>query len=118
MEDKKPEWMSAKEWMVKKTAIAIERTERVVNSVVSHQFDEALNAMEGNNIVEIYSFGKFIFNKKRAWSEMRRMEYILGNTEKMYDVAPESRKGALRKRIENLKNNVSFLNDKISYNGK
>lgn len=114
----KPSSMSTKEWLVKRTALSLSLPERMVNAVVSHQFDTALEAMKNNNSVEIYSFGKFLFNKRRAEKELKRLTTMRENTQKMYDVALPSRKNALQKRVDNLDVQINFLKNKLSNEDK
>jgi len=40
--------------------------EKIVDTVVSHQFQSANEAMTCNHTVEISGFAKFIFNEKKA----------------------------------------------------
>jgi nucleoid DNA-binding protein len=116
--NEKPASMSMKEWMVKRTAISLSVPERIVNAVVSHQFDTALEAMKNNNSVEIYSFGKFLFNSYRAKKELKRLEIMRENTQKMYDVALPSRKNALQKRVDNLDAQINFLKNKLNHDNE
>ena len=111
--ENKPEYMSDGEWMIKRTAKELDIPERIVHNVIMHQFQSASNAMSDNNSVEIYGFGKFIFNKKRAVKEHKRLSLIRKNTQKMFDVAPDKRKNALIKRINNLDSQISYLEHKL-----
>lgn len=110
----KPQSMSIKEWMVKRTALELNIPERVVNAVITHQFNSAAEATRNNNSVEIYSFGKFLFNVGRAEKELNRLSAIRANTQKMFDVALPSRKNALQKRLDNLDGQINFLKNKLS----
>lgn len=58
--------MSHKEWFVKMISQKLFTPEKIINAVVTHQFDSANEALKTNNSIEIYDFGKFIFNERKA----------------------------------------------------
>ena len=68
----KPDRMVLREWLIKKVATTLIVPEKVVNAVITHQFDTAYEALETNNSVEIYEFGKFVFNVKKAEHEIKK----------------------------------------------
>lgn len=69
---------SIKEQLIKK--IAINRntekiiSEKVIDLVITHQFDSAHKATHIYNSVEISGFGKFIFNVSKAHRAMTKYE--------------------------------------------
>ena len=68
----KPMSMSVKEWIIKKMAIKMVISEKVIDSVVTHQFDSANDALNVHKSVEISGFGKFYFNEKKAIKTMEK----------------------------------------------
>ena len=70
----KPASMSVKEWLIKKLAIRILIPEKVINVVITDQFDQANEALKTNAQVEISGFGKYVFNRKKA--EKRMASYL------------------------------------------
>lgn len=54
--------------------------EKIINTVITHQFESAFEAMSKNNSVEIGGFGKFVFKEKRAKYELEKFL----SQEKMY----------------------------------
>jgi hypothetical protein len=62
----KPITMSVKEWIIKRMSISLVISEKVIDNVVTHQFDSANDALNLNDSLEISGFGKFYFNTKKA----------------------------------------------------
>lgn len=62
--------------------------ERIVESVITHQYQSASNALTNNHSVEIAGFGKLLLNKKKAEKKhtdlirhIERLEYQLEHPE-------------------------------------
>ena len=51
---------------MKKMAIGMVVNERVIDQVITHQFNSAEDATKTNNSIEISGFGKFVFNMSKA----------------------------------------------------
>jgi len=47
-------------------AISMVVSEKIIDQVVTHQFDSANDALNVNDSIEISGFGKFYFNRKKA----------------------------------------------------
>ena len=62
----KPSTMTVKEWIIKRMSINMVISEKIIDSVVTHQFDSANDALNTNDSLEISGFGKFFFNTKKA----------------------------------------------------
>jgi nucleoid DNA-binding protein len=111
----KPDSMSLREWLIKKVSAALIIPERVTQDVITHQFDEAYNALDENNSVEIYEFGKFVFNVKKArkeiekWKSQKEMYENMMNDESLPE---EKRKKAELKRQTAI-NNIEGLKHEI-----
>ena len=75
--------MSVKEWIIKRMAINMVRSEKVIDLVVQHQFDSANDALNTNDTIEISGFGKFYFNTKKAdthYAKLLAMKQAYENT--------------------------------------
>lgn len=68
----KPQSMSVKEWLVKRLAISIIIPERIIDAVITNQFDTANDALKTAKSIEISGFGKFVFNEKKAIKQMAK----------------------------------------------
>jgi len=65
--------MSVKEWIIKKMAINMVISEKIIDAVVTHQFDSAHDAVNIHKSVEISGFGKFLFNTKKAITHYNKL---------------------------------------------
>lgn len=62
----KPTTMSVKEWIIKRMSINMVVSEKIIDQIITHQFDSATEALNSNDSIEISGFGKFYFNTKKA----------------------------------------------------
>jgi hypothetical protein len=79
----KPTTMSVKEFIIKRMALSLVTSEKIIDQVVQHQFDSANDALNLNNTVEISGFGKFFFNTKKAeahYNKLLAMKQAYENT--------------------------------------
>ena len=115
----KPPSMSIREYLVKRIAInkVCDRmiSEKVIDSVISHQFESAIAATATNNSVEISGFGKFVFNKKRALKQMEKYTQQMEYYSKMLssELTEAERRNTLM-RIESISNNIKALKPKLN----
>lgn len=77
--------IAIKKWMVRRVAVDTITDERIVDAVISHQFDKARKAMDGNNSIELSGFGRFYFNRKKAKRKLARYEDFKEKLEKIID---------------------------------
>jgi len=92
----KPQSMSIKDFLVRTLAIKLAMNEKIVDTVVSHQFRSASEAMLCNHSVEISGFAKFIFNEKKAQKTIARLMAKMEVAEK--SMTDENATEAYRKR--------------------
>ena len=111
--------MSIKEYLIKKIAVnkVTDKliSEKIIDTVISHQFDSALAATALHNSVEISGFGKFVFNQKRADKHMTKYssqkdmyETQLENTE-----LDEATRRNVEMRLTTLLSNIKTLKQKM-----
>jgi len=91
--------MSVKEWLIKKLAIRIMISEKIINVVITDQFDQANDALNTNDQVEISGFGKYVFNKKKAIKRLANNLVIKDELERR--LANDELKESTRKNLEN-----------------
>jgi len=94
----KPSSMSIKEYLVRLQAMSSLRSESVINSVITHQFQSANDAMKTNNSVEISGFGKFYFNLPKAKKRIEALNNKIRNYKRA--LIEDSPSEILIKRIE------------------
>jgi len=114
----KPISMSVKDYLIRILAVKSMRSEKVIEAVVSHQFQSANEAMQKNNTVEISGFGKFIFNINKAnkklemFANVKRMqEAVLADEQ-----ATEAKKNKARRILQDVEHSVQLIKDKLKKN--
>lgn len=70
----KPKSLSVKEYLIRKMSIKLNTPEKVIDSVITHQFQSATQALNTSKSLEISGFGKFLFNDKKAVTKMAKLE--------------------------------------------
>lgn len=111
----KPISMSVKEWIIKKMSVNMVISEKVIDNVVTHQFDSANDALNINESVEISGFGKFFFNVKKANSHYTKLlqmkqayENILANSD-----TTEKKRHSTELRLNTVLTDIKILKPKI-----
>lgn len=105
-----------KEWITKKMAIKMVVSEKVIDSVVTHQFDSANDALNVHKSVEISGFGKFYFNEKKAIKTMEKYS----SQKDMYETVLEDpttsdvKRANVQVRLANLLISIKTLKPKIN----
>lgn len=69
----KPKSLSVKNFLIRKLASGIFVPETTIETIVNHQFNMALEAMQTKRTIEISGFGKFVFNYKRGQKMMQKL---------------------------------------------
>ncbi len=116
---KKPQSMSIKEWIIKKMAISMVVSEKVIDAVVVHQFDSANDALNVHDSVEISGFGKFYFNKKRAQTQYDKYVRIKQSYENMLtdDSLSDKKRHSTEQKLISVLNDIKILKPKIDESG-
>ena len=70
----KPTSMSVKDFLIRKLAVKMMISEKTIEAVVNHQFQEANKALTKHKSLEISGFGKFFFNEGKAVKQMAKFE--------------------------------------------
>ena len=115
----KPISMSVKEWIIKKMSINMVISEKIIDSVVTHQFDSANDALNINKSVEISGFGKFFFNDKKAITQYNK----LLNIKRTYENAlaeeniSDTKRNALELKMQIVESSIKTLKPKIDEPG-
>lgn len=69
----KPNWMSDRDWFVKKLSQSNSLDEEIVSKVIRHQFESAVQATQRVKRVEISGIGTLIWNDGSAQKKLDRM---------------------------------------------
>lgn len=114
----KPKSLTMREYLARTLAVKMMMSEKVIDQVIAHQFQEANSALHWNDSVEISGFGKFIFNKKKAQKMMdvyiandKRYKELLQNP----DISEAKRTSVLNKMRNN---DIAISQLKLKLNDK
>jgi len=115
----KPMSMSVKEWIIKKMSINMVISEKIIDSVITHQFDSANDALNVNKSVEISGFGKFYFNGKKAIVQYNKLLNIKRAYEKALadENITDTRRNALLLKMQIVDSSIKTLKPKIDEPG-
>jgi len=70
----KPISLSVKDYLIRKMAVKLMISEKTIEAVINHQFQEANHALSKHKSLEISGFGKFFFNEGKAIRQMAKYE--------------------------------------------
>jgi len=93
-------------------------SEKVIDQVITHQFDSANDALNTNDSLEISGFGKFLFNTKKANAHYTK----LLNMKQSYDniladpTTSEKKRHSTEMRMLTVLNDIKILKPKIKDN--
>jgi hypothetical protein len=111
----KPTTMSVKEWIIKRMAISLVVSEKIIDSIITHQFDSANDALNLNDSIEISGFGKFYFNTKKAnlyYAKLLAMKQAYENT--LNDpLTTDKKRHSTNLRMVTLLHDIKMLKPKI-----
>jgi nucleoid DNA-binding protein len=113
----KPISMSVKDYLVRTLAVKMMISEKMIETVVNHQFQSANEAMDTNNSIEISGFGKFYFNEKKA---KKRLEDLTRKKNLMLEFIASAETSEQKKRssqvtLEKTEALINLLKSKITY---
>ena len=110
--------MPLKEFLVKKLSLKLNVSERIIETVITHQFSSAFQATSHHNEIEISGFGKFLFSQVKAKKQMQKYtEQLAAYEVKLKD--PESTPEIIRNtmlRIRTTTKNIEHLKPKLVTN--
>jgi hypothetical protein len=116
----KPASMSDKGYLIRTLAVKLALNEKMIETVVNHQFTSAYEAMGNNHSVEISGFGKFLFNVKKSDKKLQRLLNKRAIFEKVLDDAESTENDKRRANVvlSKLKDQIKLLkptidNDKL-----
>lgn len=116
----KPRSLSIKDYIIRKMSIKFNTPEKVIESVVNHQFQSATLAFNDQKSVELSGFGKFLFNEKKAVKKMETMliqKQVLEQTI-IDETATDRKRKAAEVKLESLLQAIEILKPKIDYEPK
>lgn len=113
----KPISMSVKDFLIRTLAVKMLKSEKLIETVINHQFQSANEAMDTNNSLEIAGFGKFYFNEKKAKKKLDALYSKKTAMEKyaVDETLSEQRRRTSKVTLEKTEASINLLKDKVSY---
>lgn len=116
--ESKPVSISVKAWIIRNMSVRTMTQESVIETVVNHQFESALRALETCNSLEFSGFGKFFFNRKKA---IKKLEKHKSQIEVFNRIIADENTSPLRRRnielkLQSVNKGFEFLNKKLNGN--
>ena len=104
-----------KEWIIKKMSINMVISEKIIDAVVTHQFDSANDALNIHKSVEISGFGKFYFNTKKALTQYNKLLAIKEAYENMLleENITATKRNAVELKLQIVESSIKTLKPKI-----
>ena len=111
----KPVNLSVKHWIIRNMSVKTMMQERVIETVVNHQFDSAYNALDNCYSMEFSGFGKLYFNEKKAKKKLEKYKSQMELFKKMLssDELSPLRRRNIELKLETAKKNLEHLRKKI-----
>lgn len=114
----KPQSMTYKQWFIKKMSIDLVVSEKIINSVITHQFDSATDALNIYNSVEISGFGTFNFNATKSLKQLDKWNKIKKAYERHLqdETLTLKKRNNIETRLKNLIVSINSLQKKLDEN--
>ena len=87
-------------------------SEKIIDAIVTHQFDEANLMIPHKNSIEFSGFGKFIFNLPRAVKRMAKFDAQIVLYKGMLTGEPVN-DAKIQKKLDTVENNIKALKNKL-----
>jgi hypothetical protein len=111
----KPLSLSVKDYLIRKMAVKLLKSEKTIETVINHQFTSATSALLKHNSLELSGFGKLLFNEKKAHKKFETMliqKEVLQKQLTNPEVS-EKRKETARAKLDSLEIAMEILKPKI-----
>lgn len=111
----KPLSLSVKDYLIRKMAVKLLKSEKMIDAVIDHQFSSANKAVNVHNSLEISGFGKMFFNEKKAQKKVDMMEKEKLVIEGKLDDPnlPEQKRKTMQDKLSTIKSSISNLKPRI-----
>lgn len=111
----KPKSLSVKEFLIRKMSIKMNTAEKVIDAVITHQFQSATQALNTSKSLEISGFGKFLFNDKKAVAKMAKLEGQKKTLEEQVDneALTEQKRRSAKLKLDSVLLAIEMLKPKI-----
>ena len=117
MEYNKPKNMSHKEYLVRTLSVKLSMSEKLIETVVMHQFQSANEAMDHNHSLELSGFGRILFNNKKAIKKLAGYEKKLEKAKQQLELntSTEAARKKAQEVIDVTTMQINMLKPKIKH---
>ncbi len=111
----KPISLSVKDYLIRRMAVKMMISEKVLEAVVNHQFQSAHEAMGQHKSLEISGFGKFFFNNGKAVKTMEKYlsQKALFEKKANDEALPEAKRRVAGMKLQSALDNIRDLKPRI-----
>lgn len=111
----KPISLSVKEYLIRRMAVKMMVSEKLLEAVVNHQFQSAHEAMGQHKSLEISGFGKFFFNNGKAVKTMQKFlsQKALFEKKANDEALPEAKRRNASMKLQSALDNIRDLKPRI-----
>jgi nucleoid DNA-binding protein len=111
----KPISLSVKEYLIRRMAVKMMVSEKLLEAVVNHQFQSAHEAMGQHKSLEISGFGKFFFNNGKAVKTMEKFlsQKALFEKKANDEALPEAKRRNASMKLQSALDNIRDLKPRI-----
>jgi nucleoid DNA-binding protein len=111
----KPISLSVKEYLIRRMAVKMMVSEKLLEAVVNHQFQSAHEAMGQHKSLEISGFGKFFFNDGKAVKTMQKFlsQKALFEKKANDEALPEAKRRNASMKLQSALDNIRDLKPRI-----
>jgi nucleoid DNA-binding protein len=112
----KPVSISVKVWIIRNISVRTGMKESEIETIVNHQFESALCALDIHNSLEFSGFGKLFFNRPKAIKKLEKFKSQLRGFRRILNDPSytELRKRNIRLKGEATIKNFNHLNKKLN----
>lgn len=109
--------MSHKEYLVRALSVKLAMSEKLIETVVNHQFQSANEAMDLHHSLELSGFGRIIFNNKKAIKKLAAYEKKLEKAQEQLQLntSTEADRKKARDTINVVTMQIKMLKPKIRH---
>ena len=110
----KPISLSVKDYLIRKMAVKLLKSEKTIEAVINHQFTSANSALLKHNSLELSGFGKLLFNVKKANKKFDRMliQKEMLQKQLVNPEVSEKRKETAKAKLDSLENSIRDIKTK------
>ena len=112
----KPATTPVKAWIIRRMSVKTGMQESMIETIVNHQFESALNALDTERSLEFSGFGKILFNEPKAIKKLEKFKSQLEVFTRILNdpLSTEIRKRNIRLKMEVTIKNFNYLNTKLN----